>query len=231
MRMCVHLTPPASQLRGPFLRSTVLHPCITPRCPTSEVDGSSSPAALAGSRFGDCLLELGLPGGGWGLAAAFSPDGSSLAAASQGAEGSHLTILTGVDLSAPSSLDAAAIDAEAAAAAAGSGAPPRLQRLPLPSLPLKCLAFLSESVLAGGGFDCQPQLFARRADGCWQFARSLAGEGGQEAPCLLHACGMRGHAVGKICTLLPLHHCCRHPSMQQRRRAPGTGHVCSYQAI
>ena len=42
------------------------------------MDGPSSPAALAGSRFGDCLRELGLPGGSWGLAAAFSPDGSSL---------------------------------------------------------------------------------------------------------------------------------------------------------
>lgn len=152
----------------------------SPATPHSlDVDGSSILAALAGSRFGECLLELSMPGGGWGLAAAFSPDGSSLAVASQGPDGSHLTILTGIDVAAPSSLDAAGFGTEAA----GNGAPVRLQHLPLPSLPLKCLAFLSDSVLAGGGFDCQPQLFARQADGRWHFVRSLAGEGVQQASC------------------------------------------------
>ncbi len=156
---------------------SVDHVFITLCRPGSGVDGPSSLAALESSRFGECLLELALPCSSWGLAAAFAPDGRTLAVASQGPQGAHLTLLAGIDLSAPSSLDAAVLEAQAKAA--GSGATPRLQHLPLDSLPLKCLAFLSDSVLAGGGFDCQPQLFARRADGRWQLARSLAGEGGR----------------------------------------------------
>jgi hypothetical protein len=130
------------------------------------VDGRPSLAALGASRFGDCLLELPLPGG-WGLATAFSPAGHCLAVASQG---SQLMLLTGIDMADSASLDAAAADA------AVSG---RLQHLQLPGLPLKCLVFLSDSVLAAGGFDYHPLLFVRRpADGQWQYARSLQGEGG-----------------------------------------------------
>ena len=126
-----------------------------------EVDGRGEPPpALAGTRFGDCLLEAELPGG-WGLALAFSPGGDTLAAASQA---SQLTLLCGIDLSDPASLDAAA---------AGAGG--RLQHLRLPGLPLKCLAFLSDGLLAGGGFGCQPLLCARGPGGTWRCARSLQG--------------------------------------------------------
>ena len=131
------------------------------------MDGRPSLAALGASRFGDCLLELALPGG-WGLATAFSPAGDCLAVASQG---SQLMLLTGIILADPVSLDAAAAEA-----AEASG---RVQHLRLPGLPLKCLVFLSDSVLAAGGFDCHPLLFVRRpADGQWQYARSLQGECG-----------------------------------------------------
>ncbi|PRW57017.1 actin-related 2 3 complex subunit 1A [Chlorella sorokiniana] len=125
-----------------------------------EVDGQPDAAALAGSRFGDCLLELPLAGG-WGLAAAFSPDGSCLAVASQG---SQLTLLSGIDLQDLSSLDAA--EAEAAG---------RVQQLALPCLPLKCVAFLSDGMLAGGGFDYRPVLCSRQGDGTWRYACSLQG--------------------------------------------------------
>lgn len=134
-----------------------LHPLMH-----AEVDGKLSPAALRGSRFGECLLEAALPGG-WGLAAAFSPSGDCLAVASQG---SQVTLLHGIDLQDPASLDVASVDA------AGC-----LQHLALPGLlPLKCLAFLSDGVVAGGGFDCCPVLCTRQENGQWQFARSLQGE-------------------------------------------------------
>jgi actin related protein 2/3 complex subunit 1A/1B len=122
------------------------------------VDGPAALPALGASKFGDCLLELPLPGG-WGLAVAFSLDGATLAAASQA---SQLTLLPGLDLQDPASLGPAA--------AAG-----RAQHLQLPALPLKCLAFLSDTLLGGGGFDCHPLLFQRQADGRWQHAASLRG--------------------------------------------------------
>lgn len=124
------------------------------------VDTQTPLPALEGTRFGDCLLEVALPGG-WGLAVAFSPSGNCLAAASQA---SQLTLLSGISLQDASSLDATS--------AAASG---RLQHLHLPGLPLKILAFLSEDLLAGGGFDCQPVLCTRAADGQWRYARSLKG--------------------------------------------------------
>lgn len=120
------------------------------------MDGQLAPPALAGTRFGDCLLEVALPGG-WGLSLAFSPSGDCLVAASQA---SQLT-LCGIDLQEP-----------LAAAAERAG---RLQHLQLPGLPLKALTFLSDAVLAGGGFDCTPHLFARGADGSWGHACSLQG--------------------------------------------------------
>lgn len=124
------------------------------------MDGQPDLAALAGSRYGDCLLELPLAGG-WGLAAAFSPSGSCLAVASQG---SQLTLLSCIDLQDPASLDAAAVEA------AG-----RVQHLALPCLPLRCLSFLSEDLLAGGGFDCCPVLCSRQVGGSWQHASNLQG--------------------------------------------------------
>jgi len=137
------------------------------------VDGKPALPALGSSRFGEYLLELPLPGG-WGLAAAFSPDGSCLAVASQG---SQLTLLSGTDLQDFASLAAFAPTAAAEAAAGAEGAEGcRVQHLQLPGLPLKCLAFLSGSLLVGGGFDCQPQLFTRGASGSWEYACSLSGE-------------------------------------------------------
>ncbi len=137
----------------------------------ADVDGQPALAALAGSRFGDCLLELPLAGG-WGLAAAFSPGGGCLAVASQG---SQLTLLSGIDLQDPASLDAAAAEA------AG-----RVQHLALPCLPLKSLAFLSDGLLAGGGFDGCPVLCSRQGDGAWRYVRSL--QGGRQEGLVLAAC-------------------------------------------
>ena len=135
----------------------------------------NAPPALRASRFGECLLRARLPGG-WGLAAAWSPSGHTLAVASQG---SQLTLLRGLDLSDPGALppgapDAAGDAAEAAAAAAAGGGA-RLQHLPLPGLPLKCLAFLTDSLLVGGGFDFKPLLFARGGGGDWQCQGYLQG--------------------------------------------------------
>jgi hypothetical protein len=165
--VCIAILPCAAanqEWRGELCRAAVLKQalCSLPcQCP-AEVDGRPSLAALGASRFGDCLLELPLSGG-WGVATAFSPSGACLAVTSQG---SQLTLLTGIDLADPASLDAAA---------AASG---RLQHLQLPGLPLKCLIFLSDSVLAAGGFDYHPLLFVRRTDGQWQYVRSLQGESG-----------------------------------------------------
>ena len=152
------------------------HPSLPSPAP-ADVDGQPDLAALAGTRFGDCLLELPLAGG-WGLAVAFSPSGGCVAAASQG---SQLTLLSGLDLQDPASLEAAAAEA------AG-----RLQHLALPCLPLKCLAFLTDGLLAGGGFDCRPVLCSRQGGGQWRYACSLQGvvRG-------VWAVGLSGHAAGR----------------------------------
>lgn len=154
------------------------------------MDGQTAVAALAGSRFGDCLMELPLEGG-WGLAAAFSPDGRCLAVASQG---SQLTLLSGIDLQDPSSLDATA------AQAAG-----RVQHLVLPCLPLKCLDFLSDTLLAGGGYDGRPVLCSRQGDGTWRYACSLqGGEAGLLglglALVALRRCWATGRRAGFVCS-------------------------------
>lgn len=135
----------------------------------ADVDDGAVPAALGGSRFGEPLLEA--EGGGWVLAVGWSPSGDNLAFCCQN---SILTLLTGLSLAEPSL---------AAAAAEGSA---QRQVLQLPGLPLKCLAFLSDSVLVAGGFDFRPLLFRRGADGQW---RELALQPGQckgsycNAPC------------------------------------------------
>ena len=180
----------------PILACLPAHPTLPPLIPgtapltlpsPAEVDGKPGLPALGGNRFGEPLAELALPGA-WGLAVSCAPSGACLAAASQGGNGAYLTVLSGIDLADAANLDAAALAAAAGAASTNSAdgaaggaavaAPPpgRLQHLRLPGLPLTCLAFLSDELLVGGGFDCQPQLFARRADGCWQFVRSLQGE-------------------------------------------------------
>lgn len=190
--------PPCSLLLAP--------PALPPRTcnpAPADVDGQLSLAALAGTRFGDCLLELPLAGG-WGLAAAFSPSGDCLAAASQG---SQLTLLSGIDLQDPASLDAAAAEA------AG-----RLQHLALPCLPLKCLAFLSDGLLAGGGFDCRPVLCSRQGGGQWRYACSL--QGGRSAVQRLLA--VRVQLVGEAaCALCPARLCCplTLPAFRCRRQA------------
>lgn len=124
----------------------------------AEVDGPGRPAALQSSRFGDCLLELEIAGGSWGLAVAWSPDGRTLAFSSQRPE---VELLPGIDLEEPGSLQRAAEQRQAVA---------------VPGLPLKALSFVSGSVLAGGGFDCAPLVFERQEDGQWHFLRKLQGD-------------------------------------------------------
>eukprot|EP00887_Chlorella_sp_A99_P007732 scaffold20.g7732.t1 len=141
------------------------------------VDKGVAPPALGASRLGDALVEAPLPG--WGLAAAFSPRGGALAAASQGG----LTLLDGIDVRDPSTWEAAAATQ---------------QQLALPSLPLKALAFLSDSLLVGGGFDCRPQLFRRAADGTWAFARQLSGLRLQQRGGGGGAAAAKGKLAGRI---------------------------------
>lgn len=46
----------------------------------------------------------------------------------------------------------------------------------LPHLPLKSMAFLSETQAVGGGYDGELLLFCR-CQGSWKFMRTLQGEG------------------------------------------------------
>lgn len=122
------------------------------------MDGPKRPAALQSSRFGDCLLEVEIAGGSWGLAVAWSPDGQTLAFSSQQ---SAVELLAGIDPEAPGSLQRAAEQRQAVA---------------VPGLPLKALSFASGTILVGGGFDCTPLAFERREDGQWHFLRKLQGD-------------------------------------------------------
>ncbi len=124
--------------------------------PAADVDGACSAAALGASRFGEQLLAV--DSGAWVLAVAWSPSGDTLAFCSQD---STLTLLPAVHLSDAGSL---------------GSAESRLQLLKLPGLPLKCLAFLSDSVLVGAGFDFRPLLFRRQeGSGLWQLVRLDSG--------------------------------------------------------
>lgn len=169
---------------APVLTDT--RPCLLPT--HTDVDGPSSSTALAGSRFGEALLDV--EAGSWVLAAAWSPGGSTLAFCCQDAT---LTLLPGIDLAQPGSLAAA-----------------RRQRVQLLGLPLKCLAFLSESVLAGGGFDFRPLLVAQQGAGEWQLVSLQRGEPGRQRCTCVHC----RHAAGRApqACMLPRLLLCDRPS-------------------
>ena len=137
-------------------------------------------AALGSSRFGECLLEVALPAAGWGLAVAFSPCGDCLAASSQGSQ---------VTLVALDWRDAAGLQPDAAVAVGTPGSSCRVQHLQLPGLPLKCLAFLSNDLLVGGGFDFQPIVCRRGRDASWHVACTL--QGGLPPVCCCSAAALR----------------------------------------
>ncbi|BDA48424.1 Actin-related protein 2/3 complex subunit 1A [Coccomyxa sp. Obi] len=120
-----------------------------------DIDGH----ATALGAFGDVLMDVEA-GIGWGHAVAWSPSGSQLVVSSHGPA---LQFLGGLDGS-----SAASLQPEAAGR----------QLLELAQLPLRCVAFLSETSVVGAGFDGQVFLFERDGEGVWSCVRSLSPEPG-----------------------------------------------------
>ncbi|CAL8463697.1 g3231 [Coccomyxa elongata] len=107
--------------------------------------------------FGDVLIDVEA-GIGWGHAVAWSPSGCQLVVSSHGPALQFLCGLYGSS--------AASLQPEAAGR----------QLLHHVQLPLRCVAFLSETSVVGAGFDGQVFLFERDGEGVWSYARSLSPE-------------------------------------------------------
>ncbi|KAK9815862.1 hypothetical protein WJX72_010929 [[Myrmecia] bisecta] len=106
--------------------------------------------ALAGTKFGDVLLEVDA-GDGWGLNVAWSPSGSQLACSSHN---STVMFLSGLDVTNLASLQRP-----------GAG-----QHVKLPCLGLQAVGFVAEDRLVGGSFDGDVVLLVRAREGLWQFS-------------------------------------------------------------
>jgi actin related protein 2/3 complex subunit 1A/1B len=114
-------------------------------CRYFTLDETEAPAKKKTSKSGAskkarefCLAKW--PAQGWVNASAVSPTGAWIALTSQD---SYIRFIKADELK-------------------GKEAPTRAQNIN--GLPLLALAFLSDKVLVGGGFDCQPRVFACRGD-------------------------------------------------------------------
>jgi len=95
--------------------------------------------------FGDLLLELDAASG-WVHAIKWSPSGNRIAFAG------HDSSINFADV---------------------TSLPPNLQRIRLPSLPIRDLLFLSEHSIIGVGEDANPALFTASDDGAWSYSSEL----------------------------------------------------------
>ena len=100
-------------------------------------------------KFGEQLLELDL-GSGWAFGMQWSPSGEQMAFVGHD---STLHLVSDV------------------------GPAVRSQTIPLPSLPLKAVLFLSDDFVVGGGYECHPALFTRTINGQWLVPFLLSARG------------------------------------------------------
>ena len=113
--------------------------------PRVDAPKESVPRAGRDSKFGTVLVDAS--GGGWVHGVAWSPSGSRLAFASHD---STVTVLTGLDATAEP--DALWAGGESA-------------RVKLRGRPVRCLLFLAEDRLVGGGWEPAPVLMASKREG------------------------------------------------------------------
>ncbi|XP_022148037.1 actin-related protein 2/3 complex subunit 1A-like [Momordica charantia] len=110
------------------------------------VDKKDSKAgAFSDSKFGELIVQLDLSFS-WAFGVKWSPSGNTLAYAG------HNSMIYFVDEVGPS---------------------PLAQNVPFRDLPLRDILFVSERMVIGVGYDCNPMVFAADERGIWSFIRFL----------------------------------------------------------